>query len=71
MTETLVTDTFEKPEQHGLLALSRLLVKGAIVRGTDTSVGLIVYGARVSIVGVVVGCTTIGDRVGGRDERWK
>ena len=36
-----------------------------------TTVGLIVTGAGVSIVGLVVGDTGVGSGVGGRDERWK
>ena len=37
--------------------------------GVGTTVGLIVTGAGVSLVGLVVGGTGVGGDVGGRDKR--
>ena len=39
--------------------------------GVGTTVGLIVTGAGVSIVGLVVGATGVGSSIFDRNERWK
>ena len=53
--------------QHGLILVSGLLVGGATVAGVGTTVGLIVTGAGVSIIGLEVGGSTAANSVSGRN----
>ena len=57
--------------QHGLLPVTGLRVEGATVGDVSTSVGFIVSGVNVGIIGRIVGGSTVGNIEGGRDERWK